>query len=160
MQRHQKALRLAQTRRVQGNLPECRSASPHPPRQTASTEQLARVQRRRPPQQPDPTTQKSSCRRLPASDPHNHSRQVPAVALLDLLLEDVRRERGGRRVGEHCGGCKPARRQPVVQPIDELHHVNRVEAQLHEARLHSRESVARTVAQPIHHLRHYQLHIV
>eukprot|EP00964_Phaeocystis_antarctica_P007824 scaffold4205_cov74-Phaeocystis_antarctica.AAC.1 len=57
-------------------------------------------------------------------------------------------------------GCKPARRQPVVQLIDELHHVNRVEAQLHEARLHRRTGAARAVAQPVHHLRHYQLHAV
>eukprot|EP00964_Phaeocystis_antarctica_P026675 scaffold15029_cov78-Phaeocystis_antarctica.AAC.7 len=61
MQRHRRALRLAQTRRVKGNLPACRSASPHPPLQTASIEQLARVLRRRPPQQPAPTAHKSSC---------------------------------------------------------------------------------------------------
>eukprot|EP00964_Phaeocystis_antarctica_P011146 scaffold6126_cov79-Phaeocystis_antarctica.AAC.4 len=58
---HQRALRLARTRRVEGNLPACRSASPRPPRQTASTERLARVRRRRPPQQPAPTAQESSC---------------------------------------------------------------------------------------------------
>eukprot|EP00964_Phaeocystis_antarctica_P021338 scaffold11836_cov74-Phaeocystis_antarctica.AAC.5 len=61
MQRHRRALRLAHTRRVEGNLPACRSASPHPPRQTASTEQLARVRRRRLPQQPAPRAQESSC---------------------------------------------------------------------------------------------------
>eukprot|EP00964_Phaeocystis_antarctica_P034339 scaffold19521_cov77-Phaeocystis_antarctica.AAC.3 len=156
MQRHQRALHLAQTRLGQGNLPACQLASPHPPRQTASTEQLARVRRRRPPQQPAPTAQKSSCRRLPASDPRNHTRQERAVVHAGLLRAE--QKRCGRRVRKHRRGCKPARRHPVVQLIDELHHVDRVEAKLHEARLHRCESVARTVAQPIHHLRHHQLH--
>eukprot|EP00964_Phaeocystis_antarctica_P021489 scaffold11930_cov80-Phaeocystis_antarctica.AAC.3 len=146
MQRHRRALRLAQMR-----------PSPHPPRQTASTEQLVRVRRRRPPQQPAPTAQESSCRRFPASDPHNHSRQVPAVVRAGLLRAE-RKARCGRWVRKDRRGREPARRQPVVQPIDELHHVNRVEAKLHEACLHRRVSVARAVAQPVHHLSHHQLH--
>eukprot|EP00964_Phaeocystis_antarctica_P048088 scaffold27840_cov78-Phaeocystis_antarctica.AAC.3 len=97
MPRHQRALRLAQTRRVQGNLPACRSASPRPPQQTASTEQLARVRRRCPPQQPAPTAQESSCRRLPASDPHNHSRQVPAVVRAGLLRAEQKGVLGASR---------------------------------------------------------------
>eukprot|EP00964_Phaeocystis_antarctica_P046474 scaffold26865_cov70-Phaeocystis_antarctica.AAC.2 len=76
---HQRALRLARTRRVQGNLPACRSASPHPPRQTASTEQLARVRRRRPPQQPAPIARVLSCRRLRASGRHNRPPQESVV---------------------------------------------------------------------------------
>ena len=72
----------------------------------------------------------------------------------------MRRERRRRRVREHRGGSEPARRQPAVQPVNELHHVNRVEAQLHEARLHRVPSVARAVAQTVHNLRHHQLHAV
>eukprot|EP00964_Phaeocystis_antarctica_P073673 scaffold45222_cov74-Phaeocystis_antarctica.AAC.3 len=167
MQRHRRALRLAQTRRGQGNLPACRSVSPHPPWQTASTEQLARVRRRRPPQQPAPTAQGSSCRRLPASDPHNHSRQVPAVVRAGLLRGEQKPVLGASRSAARRCALRARRASdartppwPVVQPIDELHHVNRVEAKLHEARLHRRASVARAVAQPVHHLRHHQLHAV
>eukprot|EP00964_Phaeocystis_antarctica_P030923 scaffold17503_cov86-Phaeocystis_antarctica.AAC.3 len=79
MHRHQRALRLAQTHRVQGNLPACRSASPHPPLQTASTEQLARVRRRCPPQQPAPIAQVLSFRGLQASGRHNRPPQESVV---------------------------------------------------------------------------------
>eukprot|EP00964_Phaeocystis_antarctica_P046926 scaffold27129_cov76-Phaeocystis_antarctica.AAC.1 len=94
---HQRALRLARTRRVEDNLPACRSASPHPPRQTASTEQLALVRWRRLPQQPAPRAQESSCRRLPASDPHNHSRQVLAVVRAGLLRAEQKLVLGAPR---------------------------------------------------------------
>eukprot|EP00964_Phaeocystis_antarctica_P031284 scaffold17710_cov92-Phaeocystis_antarctica.AAC.1 len=79
MRRHQKARRLARTRRAQGTLFARRSASPHRPRQTTSIAKPVPDRRHRPKQQPAPKAQGPSRRRLLASDPQHQQWRGPVM---------------------------------------------------------------------------------
>ena len=75
-------------------------------------------------------------------------------------LKGVRGQRGGRGVRKHRGRCQPAPRQALVQTVDELYHVHRVEAKVHEASVHGRRCVAATIAQAVNRLCDYSTHLL